>query len=181
MARASKSKQGVNVDWKQIVAGILVGAVLGIGATFFIMVQRITRLETQIERFTITPDTKPSRGTTTIQISAIKDEGGHVVAINAAPRIIEVEGRVSGTEGLFVYLIVNDGYADWVQRGLGANVRRAFTGRCYLGAENQQESLNKFYRVFAVVTSKEHGPYDQYLDRNSIASVSEEIKLFRTQ
>lgn len=37
------------MDWKQIIAGIIIGAILGIGGTLLIQERRTTRLETQVE------------------------------------------------------------------------------------------------------------------------------------
>jgi len=37
------------MDWKQIIGGIVIGAILGIGGTLLIQERRTSRLETQVE------------------------------------------------------------------------------------------------------------------------------------
>jgi|LGVF01.2.fsa_nt_gb hypothetical protein len=39
------------MDWKQIIGGIIIGAIIGIAGTFYMLGERTTKLETQVEHF----------------------------------------------------------------------------------------------------------------------------------
>jgi len=110
----------------------------------------------------------------------IEDENGNPIDKSSAPFKVRVRGTVSNAQGLYLYLVVDDGNAQWIQPGLGQNVEGDFEENVYLGIENDPDSLNKQYRIFAVVTDKEHRE-NEHLDRGRIKASSAEIDLFRKQ
>lgn len=108
----------------------------------------------------------------------IMDERGSAVDKNKAPFRIFVDGSVSNAEGLFLYLVVDDGNAEYIMPGLGQGYNGNFSGTCYLGVEDDPKSLNKRYIVFAVVTDRKYKKFE-HLNRTSMKATSNRIKLFR--
>jgi len=47
------------MDWKQILPGIIIGAILGMASTFFIFQGRISKLEAIIQQSNINPEPRP--------------------------------------------------------------------------------------------------------------------------
>jgi hypothetical protein len=99
-----------------------------------------------------------------------------------APFKVRVEGVVSNAKNYYVYVVVNDGYAEWIEpvTGLGANVDGNFSCECYLGESGKDKYLNRLYKVYAVVTNREYKEFKK-LDRKTIKAKSDEIELFRTK
>jgi len=93
---------------------------------------------------------------------------------------VEIRGNVSCNKDLFVYLVVNDYHAEWIQptAGLGKYVDGPFDGYCYLGVIDSPDSINKTYKVFAVITSKAYNEYE-HLDKETLVAKSNEIRLIR--
>jgi len=174
------------MDLKQIIAGVVIGAILGIAGTFFILGQRIAKLEAQVEQLTkIRPESEvpelqsEEQRSAVVNIVSIADQNGNEITRNSVPFIISVEGTVANAKSLYLYLVVNDGNAEWIQPGLGANMDKSFSGNCYLGEIQSSESLNKWYRILAVVTNTSHNKYD-HLKRETVVAQSDVIKLYRT-
>ncbi|MCX6122180.1 MAG: hypothetical protein NTX44_11260 [Ignavibacteriales bacterium] len=99
-----------------------------------------------------------------------------------APLHVRVKGAVSNAMNYYVYIIVNDDIAEWIEpvTGLGARVDGYFSGDCFLGKSNDKAYLNKLYKVYAVVTDREYQNFS-ILDRKTIITKSNEIELFRTK
>lgn len=109
-----------------------------------------------------------------------KSDGVTEFSRDSAPFTVMVEGEVRNSQGLYVYLVVDDSNGKWIQPGLGYNYSGVFKEKCFLGEEKARDSFNKNYRVFAVVTSEEHLPAEQ-LKRETIRAQSRVIKLHRTR
>lgn len=117
-----------------------------------------------------------------IMIDAITDARGEPVDKTNAPLIIHVTGKVVNAMNLYFYLVVHDGDAAWIQStiGLGHIVSNSFDffGHCTLGSPHEGSSIDKRYRVFAVVTDTEHERYRR-LDETTVLAKSNLIELFR--
>lgn len=155
-------------------------AILLLGITLLIigaLTQRFNFTPIIAHNFTLGPTPAPS---ITINL-VIKDEKGNVIPNprESAPYNIQLNGTVINAENLFVYLIVDDGYAQFVQPGLGQNTSRDFAGSSYLGIESDSRSLNKLYKIFAVVTDKKYKEYD-VLEQSTIKARSNIIEALRT-
>ena len=110
-----------------------------------------------------------------------KDENDNVVDKKRAPYKVRIRGTALNANGYYVYLVVNDSNAEWVQAGagLGANIAKDFSGHCFLGNPDDNHSLNKWYEIFAVITNRAYKA-QEHLDRGTIkAESSERIRLRR--
>jgi hypothetical protein len=58
----NSSKKKSLIDWTQIISGLIVGIILGGGGAFYLQVQRIAKLETQIEELNKTENQVVTRG-----------------------------------------------------------------------------------------------------------------------
>ena len=98
-----------------------------------------------------------------------------------APFHIYVKGVATNSINYYVYLVVNDNYAEWIEpiNGLGAHVDNKFIGECFLGKKDEVASLNKLYTIYAVVVNREYMAFN-ILDRKTIISQSNIIELYRT-
>ena len=114
-------------------------------------------------------------------IDDIRDEQNNVIQRTASPFKILVRGTVSHANNLFVYLVVCDFSAEWIEpvECLGANIDKDFSGYCYLGIIDDPNSMNKLYKVFAVVTDREYKSYE-HLDRKTIKAESNKLDVYRT-
>lgn len=117
-----------------------------------------------------------------IMIDAITDARGEPVDKANAPLIIHVTGKVVNAMNWYFYLVVHDGDAAWIQStiGLGHMVSNSFDffGHCTLGSPHERSSIDKRYRVFAVVTDTEYERY-QRLDETTVLARSNLMELFR--
>ncbi len=111
---------------------------------------------------------------------SLRDENGHLVANDSAPFHVGVRGTVAEATGLYLYLVVDNGRAEYIQPGLGQNIAGDFEGDCYLGLKDDPSSLHKPYKIFAVLTDKVYHEYDS-LDQASVQATSNLIELWRTQ
>jgi hypothetical protein len=109
----------------------------------------------------------------------VEDEIGNAIDKNSAPYAVYVRGTVANAEGLFLYLVVDDGNAEWIQPGLGPVGHTQFAELVYLGEPSGDASLKR-YRVFAVVVNKEHKVGD-HLDNNTVKVYSNVVELIRTR
>ena len=110
----------------------------------------------------------------------VEDEIGGAIAKDSAPYIVYVRGTVANAEGLYVYLVVDDGNAKWVQPGPAHIAQQQFAEKVALGEPTGVGSLNKRYRVFAVVVNREYGN-GQKLDSNTVKATSNVVELIRTR
>jgi hypothetical protein len=112
----------------------------------------------------------------------VRDERNARIDTMKAPFIVRVKGTVSYARRFYVYLVVNDDHAEWIEptTGLGANVNGDFSGKCYLGVKDDRNSLDKWYKVSAVVTNREYEEYEK-LDRKTLIVQTTTIELFRTR
>lgn len=142
----------------QGLVGLIIGVAIGIGVAPFIMA-------------IIAP---------TVSITSISDEQGRMVEKNTAPFVVEVRGVAEKTKGKYVYLIVKDARAEWIEPGLGRDVTGEFEARAYLGVRDDPASIGTSYTIFTVVTDK---PFQQYehLDRETIKAESKHIRLTRSR
>jgi hypothetical protein len=124
----------------------------------------------------------PGKPSPTVTISDnVEDENGDPIAKNSAPFKIRVNGTVSNAEDLYLYLVVNDGNAAYIQpEDLVLEANGAFEGYCYLGIGDDPESLNKEYEIFAVVTETEYDDY-KHLDQKTVKARSNTISATRTR
>jgi hypothetical protein len=97
-----------------------------------------------------------------------------------APFDVSVEGSVSRAAERYLYLVVDDGNAEYVEPGLGYGYDGGFSAKAYLGIKEDPNSKNKDYSVFAVVCTQEHKEYEQ-LDRKSVLATSQTIRLHRAK
>jgi hypothetical protein len=99
-----------------------------------------------------------------------------------APQRVRVKGVASNAMNYYVYVIVNDDIAEWIEpvTGLGAHVDNNFSGECFLGESRNKAYRNKLYKVYAVITNREYQKYN-HLDRKTVIAQSNEIELFRTK
>ncbi len=115
----------------------------------------------------------------TISISNdVKNISGQSIGINNAPFQVYVSGITSNTNGLNVYLIVNDGYHHYVQPGGGANVDKDFSILCQLGKIDDPDSFGKQYTIYAVVTNDTYADF-AFFEGKSFIAKSEEIHITR--
>jgi len=172
---------------EKIILGIISAAILWLGATFFNFGQRITRLETQVELLAQTSAAAKNIKNSAIDTSTVKasvsiaeitDENGNEINKSSAPFVISVKGSVTDIKGKYVYLVVDDGN-EWIEPGLGAITGKDFAGKCYLGEKISARSLNKWYKIYAVVTNASHDPYE-HLRRETVIAQSAMIDMYRT-
>ena len=75
-----------------------------------------------------------------------------------------------------------DNGVEWIQPKLSwvtsTDVTKRFEGYCYLGEINNPASLNKMYKIFAIVTDRKYKEY-KHPDKRTIRANSKEIELFR--
>jgi gas vesicle protein len=71
------------LDWKQIIPGLVTGAILGIAGTFFVLAQKTAKLEVQIEHLQS-------------QINQFSETKKESKIQAACPQNTEVGGRVRG-------------------------------------------------------------------------------------
>lgn len=108
---------------------------------------------------------------------AIRIDSGKI-DLEAAPFEVPIQGTVSRGKGEYLYLVVNDGNAEWIQPSLGYGYDGEFVASAFLGIEDDNESRNKWYVVFAAVCSQEHKKHE-HLDRTETIVTSEIIRLYR--
>ena len=96
------------------------------------------------------------------------------------PYQVFIKGTATIPEDWFVYLIVYDGVAEYVQPEVLRTEENGFEGYCYLGEETDSKSINKRYTVFAVVTDQAHQRHTK-LNPDSVKARSNSIELYRTQ
>lgn len=108
---------------------------------------------------------------------AIRIDTGRI-NLETAPFEVPIQGTVSRAKGKYLYLVVYDGNAEWIQPNLGYGYDGEFMVSAYLGIQNDEESKNKWYAVFAAVCSQEHKKYE-HLDRTETIVTSEIIRLYR--
>jgi hypothetical protein len=115
-------------------------------------------------------------------IDDLQDEKNEIIDKTKAPFRVRARGTASDSRGLYVYLIVNDFNAEWIQptAGLGANVDKDFLGHFYLGIKDDPRARDKLYKVFSVVTDRPYKEFDR-LDRTTVKAESESFELFRTR
>lgn len=143
----------------------------------------ISVLETRIAEPTsmpilLQPD---STLTTNISINTIQGNGDAVIEVPhviQVPFIVFVKGTTSLADDLYIYLIVYDGVAEYVQPDVIRTADNGFEGYCYLGQEDNPNAVNKRYTVFAVVTDQKHGSHTR-LDRNTVKAISNPIEFYR--
>lgn len=141
----------------------------------------ISVLETRIAEATSTPILLQLDSTLTIGINTIQGTGDAVIEVPyviQVPFEVFVKGTASISDDMYVYLIVYDGVAEYVQPDLVRTANNGFEGYCYLGKEVDSGSVNKRYTVFAVVTDQKYGSHSQ-LDRNTVKAISNTIELYR--
>lgn len=115
-----------------------------------------------------------------VLIKGFEDEQGDVNIKHNAPFKVYVRVSVAHGQGHYLYLIVDDGNGQWVQPPLGEiGEGTEYTGACYLGRQDGQSSLNKTYRIYAVVTNTPYEEGDQ-LNLSTVEAKSEVYELFRT-
>lgn len=102
--------------------------------------------------------------------------------INAeqAPFEVPIQGTVARAQKSYLYLIVDDGNAEWVQPGLGYGYDGEFFAKAYLGIKDDTKSRDKWYSIFVVVCSQEHKKYE-HLDRKTTLAISQIVRFYRTQ
>lgn len=148
------------MDWKSIIpkviGGLIVAALVGL---FSLCLQRCN-------------------DETNISLKFIGDENFIPIDLSKSPFKVSVQGIATHTKNKFVYLVVKDSTAEWIQPGLGKNVQGEFEGWCYLGIKDDFVSTGKSYVIFGVVTNRVHGEYE-HLDRESIMGESKHIQLTR--
>jgi hypothetical protein len=108
---------------------------------------------------------------------------GEPIHPRAAPFIVRVKGTAAHVNGLFVYLVVRDANAEWIQPtgGLGRVVGSEFSGGCHLGDQKDREkSINQEYECFAVATTAEYSEY-QRLDGATVKARSNVVRLLRVE
>ena len=108
----------------------------------------------------------------------VYDKMGTLIDINNAPFEISIKGNCSNVKDKYLYLIVEDENIQYVQSGLGLNYDGAFEGKCFLGESGNDKSLNKNYKVFAVIVNRSYQPFD-VIDRETIVIESQKINLKR--
>jgi len=119
--------------------------------------------------------------TTSISINTIQGKGDAVIEVPhviQVPHEIFIKGTASISNNLYVYLIVYDGVAEYVQPDVIQTANDGFTGYCYLGKKDDPGSINKRYTVFAVVTDQKHGSYTP-LDRKTVKAISHPVEFYR--
>ena len=77
------------------------------------------------------------------------------------------------------YLPFVDDGKEWIEPGLGAITGKDFSGKCYLGDKTSKESINKQYKIYAIVSNTSYTPYE-HLQRESVIAQSDIIELYRT-
>jgi hypothetical protein len=106
--------------------------------------------------------------------------GNGIVDLEKAPFEISIIGTVSHAKDKYLYLVVDDKHAEWIEPNLGYGYNGEFYGTAYLGNKDDENSLNKWYSVFAVVVDKEHNKFS-HLDKKAIKAKSEIIRLYRVR
>lgn len=106
--------------------------------------------------------------------------GESIVDLEKAPFEVTIVGTVSHAKNKYLYLVVDDGRAEWIEPGLGYGYNGEFYGKAYLGIKDDINSLNKWYSVFAVVVDKEHNKFS-HLDKKVVKAKSEIIRLYRVR
>lgn len=155
LKRTPKAKKTLAI---QGLIGLIIGVAIGLG----------------VERFII------GIKAPTVSITSIHNEQGRIIDKNVAQFIVLVRGVAENTKSKFVYLIVKDASAEWIQPGLGNNVTGEYEARAYLGESDNPLSIGSSYTIFTVVTDKpsqQHG----HLDRKSIMAESKHIRLIRSE
>lgn len=120
-----------------------------------------------------TPSPAPASSAVTLNLAPDFDR-------QHAPFKVDVNGTVAGARDFYTYVVVDDGNAEWIQPGLGYNRDGAFYSTACLGLEKGEDSLNKWYSVFAVITNSEHKQF-AHLDAATVRARTEPIRLFRTR
>jgi hypothetical protein len=112
----------------------------------------------------------------------VTDETGRPINRREAPFKIGVKGTATGVDRSYVYLVVDDSNAQWIEptAGLGPNVGGEFSGYCYLGESGARDSIGKLYRIFAVATNRGYTEHEK-LDRRTIQAESSIIELLRVK
>lgn len=123
-----------------------------------------------------------SQNITEYPIPAISISIDDAIDKENAPFKIQVKGTASNINNLYVYLVVVDNGVEWIQPKLSwvtsTDVTKRFEGYCYLGEINNPASLNKMYKIFAIVTDRKYKEY-KHPDKRTIRANSKEIELFR--
>ncbi|MBN1638756.1 MAG: hypothetical protein JW866_07305 [Ignavibacteriales bacterium] len=114
-------------------------------------------------------------------VDDIRDEHHNPIEKDSSPFKVYVKGTVSNAKDLFVYLVVCDFNYEWIQpvECLGANIDKEFSGYCYLGIIDDPNSINRWYKIFAIVTNKKYKEYE-HPNRKSIIAESNKVDLYRT-
>lgn len=100
------------------------------------------------------------------------------VDLDNAPFVIPIQGTVSHAKRKYLYLVVYNDNAEWIQPGLGYGYDGEFMTNAYLGIKHDDNSM-KTYSVFGVVSNREHKQYE-HLDRKSVLVTSKIIRIRRT-
>ncbi len=189
----------MNKNEKKVVL-ILLPIVLSVIGYFcvghFNLKERVSRLEGQFEVLSkIKTDVVKIRGdinNVKTEINTIKnlpsvsisdeiyDKMGKLIDNNNAPFEIVLKGTCSNTKDKFLYLVVEDENIQFVQPGLGINYDGPLEGHCYLGQKGNIKSLNKTYKVFAVVVNRSYQAHE-VLNRGTIIIESQKISLKRVK
>jgi hypothetical protein len=127
----------------------------------------------------VSPIILPRTGASTIGVTINKIEGNGSALIEA-PYAVLVKGTASIADGSYVYLVVNDGNAEYVQPDLVQLANGNFEGYCFLGEEKDPNSINKMYSIYAIVTDTKYGA-NARLNHGTINAVSNAIDLYRTR
>ncbi len=110
----------------------------------------------------------------------IRDENGQIINKKSVPFKIHVTGNVSDAQDFYLYLVVKNDNGEYIQPGLGQGMDGDFAEYCYLGIESDSKSLNRQYKIFAVVTDKKYEA-SEHLNRGTVKASSTTIDLFRTR
>ncbi len=114
-----------------------------------------------------------------VTLKTVGDTRWSPIKFASAPFKVGIKGSVNDTRDKYVYLVVKDPTAEWIQPGLGANVQGEFEGWCYLGIETDPRSMGISYTIFGVVTDRAYSEHEQ-LDRKTVKAESKHIQVTRT-
>ena len=100
------------MDWKQLLVGIVIGAVLGIAGTFFLFQGRLSKLETKIEMST-TPTKQTIDTADKNRIITANDPTAYSITISTprndevVDQAISVAGKATGEYRGHIWLVVH--------------------------------------------------------------------------
>lgn len=117
-----------------------------------------------------------------VTIIDVRDANRAQIDYNNAPFHVQVRGNSQNALKFFVYLVVGDSNALWIQpeQSLGLNTNGDFVADCYLGIKDDPASLNKSYHISAVVTDQSYSAHTP-LNKKTVLAQSKAIVLFRTK